>query len=140
MAEQFTVTVTVRGYETDAQGHVNQSVYLQYAEHSRWMILDAAGIRQTDLLAEGVGPVVLETTVKYRRELRAGDAVRISCAFVWGEGKTFRVRHEILGPDGECAAQVDSVGGVMDLEERRLLADPRRPFLKLAARPELMGL
>ncbi|MFC4492800.1 acyl-CoA thioesterase [Streptomyces ovatisporus] len=140
MAEQFSVTVTVRGYETDAQGHVNQSVYLQYAEHSRWMILDAAGIRQADLLAEGVGPVVLETTVKYRRELRAGDEVRISCEFDWDEGKTFRVRHEILGPDGECAARVDSVGGVMDLERRRLVADPRRPFLKLAARPELMGL
>ncbi|MFF3144727.1 thioesterase, partial [Streptomyces sp. NPDC057927] len=31
MTEPFSVPVTVRGYETDTQGHLTQSVYLQYA-------------------------------------------------------------------------------------------------------------
>lgn len=140
MAEEFTVPVTVRGYETDAQGHLNQSVYLQYAEHSRWMMLEAAGVRQAGLLTAGVGPVVLETTVKYRRELRSGDDVEITCLFRWGEGKTFEVVHDIRTSDGGIAAQVTSVGGMLDLERRRLLDDPRRPFLELAAQPEVMGL
>ncbi|MEU7735273.1 thioesterase, partial [Streptomyces griseus] len=30
----FSVDVTVRGYELDTQGHLNQAVYLQYAEHA----------------------------------------------------------------------------------------------------------
>ncbi len=138
--DPFTVPVTVRGYETDAQGHLNQSVYLQYAEHARWTMLEAAGIRQADLLAKGVGPVTLETTVKYRRELRAGDEVEITCVFVWGGRKTFEMEHVVRTPDGKVAAHVTAVGGVVDLERRRLLDDPRKPFLELAARPELMGL
>ena len=35
MAEPYSVPVTVRGYETDVQGHLNQSVYVNYAEHAR---------------------------------------------------------------------------------------------------------
>lgn len=50
MAEPFSVAVTVRGYETDVQGHLNQSVYPQYAEHARWSLLQAAGIGRTDLM------------------------------------------------------------------------------------------
>ncbi|HEV7628644.1 MAG TPA: acyl-CoA thioesterase [Streptomyces sp.] len=138
--EPFTVPVTVRGYETDAQGHLNQGVYLQYAEHARWMMLDAAGLRQSDLLAKGVGPVTLETNIKYRRELRAGDEVEITCAFRRGGRKTFEMEHEIRAPGGRIAAQLTAVGGVVDLERRRLLGDPREPFLELAARPEVMGL
>lgn len=40
----FSVDVTVRGYELDTQGHLNQAVYLQYAEHARWELLRAAGL------------------------------------------------------------------------------------------------
>jgi len=140
MAELFTVAVAVRGYETDTQGHLNQSVYLQYAEHARWMMLEAAGVRQSDLLARRVGPVVLETTVKYRRELRAGDEVGVSCAFLWGEGKTFGVEQYIRLPGGRIAAELTGVAGMLDLDRRRLVADPREPFRELAARPELLGL
>ncbi|MFU0243298.1 acyl-CoA thioesterase, partial [Streptomyces scabiei] len=75
MSEPFSVPVTVRGYETDTQGHLNQSVYLNYAEHARWSMLQAAGIRQADLVARQVGPVALETTIRFRRELLAGDEV-----------------------------------------------------------------
>ncbi|MFF3150593.1 thioesterase, partial [Streptomyces sp. NPDC057927] len=39
MAKPFTVRVTVRVYETDAQGHLNGNVYLQHAEHARWELL-----------------------------------------------------------------------------------------------------
>ncbi|WP_406208881.1 acyl-CoA thioesterase [Kitasatospora sp. NBC_01560] len=136
----FTVPVTVRGYETDTQGHLNQAVYLQYAEHARWEHLRAAGVQQADLLAKGVGPVVLETTVKYRRELRAGDEVGVSCRFVWGSGKTFELVQTITRADGVLAAEVTCVGGFLDLAARRLVADPREPLRALASDPGLLGL
>lgn len=140
MSEPFSVPVTVRGYETDTQGHLNQAVYLNYAEHARWSLLQAAGIRQADLVARGVGPVALETTVRYRRELLAGDEVTVSCAFEWGEGKTFRIRQVIRKADGTVAAEVEGVGGLMDLTARKLVADPRQRFKELAAEPGLFGL
>ncbi|MFF1707375.1 acyl-CoA thioesterase [Streptomyces sp. NPDC058252] len=139
MAEQFSVPVTVRGYETDVQGHLNQSVYLQYAEHARWSLLLAAGISQTELIGKGVGPVALETTIRYIRELRAGDEVEVTCTFVWGEGKSFRVEQTIRKTDGTVSAEISAVGGLLDLERRRLVADPREVFKALASDPEAFG-
>ncbi|MFJ4715479.1 acyl-CoA thioesterase [Streptomyces sp. NPDC088785] len=140
VAEPFSVRVEVRGYETDVQGHLNQAVYLQYAEHARWALLRHTGIDQSDLLARRVGPVVLETNIRYLRELRAGDTVDVECVFEWGEGKTFRVRQAIRKTDGTLSAEITAVGGVLDLERRKLLADPRKAFEELAKDPAPLGL
>ncbi|MFC7817743.1 acyl-CoA thioesterase [Streptomyces sp. NPDC057367] len=140
MSEPFSVPVTVRGYETDTQGHLNQSVYLNYAEHARWSLLEAAGIRQADLVARGVGPVALETTIRFHRELLAGDEMEVTCAFEWGEGKTFRIVQVIRKADGTVAAEIEGVGGLMDLRERRLLPEPGRRFKDLATDPGLFEL
>ena len=139
-AQPFAVPVTVRGYETDTQGHLNQSVYLQYAEHARWSLLQASGIRQSTLVDRRVGPVTVETTIRYRRELRAGDEVEVSCAFVWGEGRTFRIEQTVRKTDGTVAAEVSAVCGLLDLTTRKLLTDPGQTFRELASDPTLLDL
>ncbi|MCK7625686.1 acyl-CoA thioesterase [Streptomyces sp. RS10V-4] len=136
----FAVPVTVRGYETDTQGHLNQSVYLQYAEHARWSALQAAGIPQATLVAGGIGPVTLETTIRYRRELRAGDEVEVSCRFVWSEGKTFTIEQTVRKADGTPAAEISAVCGILDLTARRLVPDPRAALRPLATDPGVLGL
>ncbi|GAA2103922.1 acyl-CoA thioesterase [Actinomadura alba] len=136
----FTVRIAVRGYELDTQGHLNQAVYLQYAEHARWECLRAAGIPGDKLFATGVGPVQLECTVRFKRELRGGDETEVSCEFEWGEGKTFRVLQEIRKLDGTVAAEVIGIAGLLDLRERRLVADPGGRLRALADDPALLGL
>jgi acyl-CoA thioester hydrolase len=113
---------------------------MQYAEHVRWSLVRAGGVRQSDLLDKGVGPVNLETTMRFFRELRAGDEVDVTCVFLWGEGKSFRVESRILLADGTVAAEVNSVGGLMDLKERRLVPDPGEYFRALATDPAILGL
>ncbi|MBO1331308.1 thioesterase family protein [Streptomyces sp. VRA16 Mangrove soil] len=140
MAEPFSVRVEVRGYETDSQGHLNQAVYLQYAEHARWALLRHGGIEQRDLIRRGVGPVVLETNIRYLRELRAGDEVDVECVFEWGEGKTFRVRQALTRADGTLSAELTSVGGMLDLTARKLVPDPREIFEELSSDPAAFGL
>ena len=136
----FSVPVTVRGYELDTQGHLNQAVYMQYAEHARWESLRAAGLPQDKLLATGVGPVALEVTIKFLRELRGGDEVTVSCAFEYTGGKTFRIVQEIRKADGTVAAQIAGVGGLLDLTERRLVPDPGERFRALAEDPSILDL
>ncbi|MFE9168735.1 acyl-CoA thioesterase [Streptomyces kebangsaanensis] len=140
MSEPFSVRVTVRGYETDVQGHLNQAVYLNYAEHARWSLLQAAGISQAGLIARGVGPVALETTIQYRRELLAGDEADVTCAFEWSGGKTFRIRQTIRKADGTVAAEITAVGGLLDLTARKLVAHPDEYFKELTSDPGLFGL
>jgi acyl-CoA thioester hydrolase len=140
MNQPFRVRIAVRGYELDVQGHVNQAVYLQYAEHARWECLRAAGLRPGVLREAGIGPVQLECTIRYLRELRAGDEVDVSCEFVWGERKTFRLEQEYVRPDGTDVAHLTGVAGVIDLHTRRLVADPAERFRSLAASPACLGL
>ncbi|TPQ19516.1 acyl-CoA thioesterase [Streptomyces sporangiiformans] len=140
MTEPFSVRVTVRGYETDIQGHLNQSVYVNYAEHARWSLLRAAGISQAGLIAKGVGPVALEMTIRYRRELLAGDEVEVTCGFEWSKGKTFRIEQTIRKTDGTVAAEITALGGLMDLKERKLVTDPHEYFRALASDPRPFNL
>ncbi|MER6507196.1 acyl-CoA thioesterase [Nonomuraea sp. NPDC001636] len=136
----FSVRIAVRGYELDTQGHLNNVVYHQYGDHARWECLRAAGISIDDLREAGVGPVTLENTIRFHRELRAGDEVEVTCAFEWGTGKTFRIRQEFRGADGEPAAELTGVGGLMDLRARRLLPDPGTHWRALARTPAVLGL
>lgn len=136
----FQVRVAVRNYELDTQGHVNQAVYLQYAEHARWELLRAAGISAEKLLASGVGPVQLEFTMRFKRELRAGDEVDVSCEFVWGERKVFKLEQRFVRADGVVAAELSGVAGMLDLKERRLIANPQEHLRSLATNPAVLNL
>jgi len=140
MSEAFSVRIRVRGYELDTQGHLNWAEYLHYAEHARWELLAAAGITQGGLLATGFGPVVLDVSVKFRRELRGGDEVDVSCAFVFEGLKTFRILQDFKRPDGRVAASLASTSGLLDLRERRLIEDPDKHLRALATNPAVLGL
>jgi acyl-CoA thioester hydrolase len=140
MSEPFRVRITVRGYELDTQGHLNWAEYLHYAEHARWQLLAAAGIGQDILLTSGIGPVVLDTNIKFRRELRGGDEVTVSCAFSWGERRTYQISQDFRRDDGTLAAELTSTVGLLDLRERRLIADPAKHLRSLATAPEILGL
>ncbi|WP_405165255.1 acyl-CoA thioesterase [Nocardia sp. NBC_01499] len=136
----FSVPILVRGYELDTQGHLNQAVYLQYGEHARWELLRAAGLAQDKLIASGVGPVVLETTIKYLRELRGGDEIEVTVEYTGEKGKTFGFRHEVRKLDGTVSAEISVTAGLLDLTARKLVAAPGERFAALAERPDLLGL
>ena len=138
--EPFQVRLAVRGYELDPRGHVNQAVYLQYTEHARWEHLRAAGISHDTLHESGVGPVALEQTVRYFAELRGGDEIDVTSEFQWGTGKTFDFQHQIQRPDGTRVAEVIGVGGLLDLNARRLIPSPGERFRHLATDPVILNL
>ncbi|MFD9910287.1 acyl-CoA thioesterase [Streptomyces sp. NPDC059063] len=140
MDSQFSVRVQTRGYELDRQGHLNQAVYLQYAEHARWQFLHAAGLTPDVLGAAGIGPVLLKATVRFQRELRAGDEVDVGCAVSGGQGKLVELLQPFHTPDGVPVARIEGVIGLLDLATRRLLPEPRALLRKLAAQPDVLGL
>ncbi|MFJ4655648.1 acyl-CoA thioesterase [Nocardia sp. NPDC088792] len=138
--EPFRIRVDVRVSDLDQQLHVTGAAYQQYADHSRFECVRAAGVSVDDLLRDGFGPVNLETVIKYQRELRAGDWVDVSCAWVWGAGKTYRVEHAFTRPDGELSATISYVSGLMDLRARKLVPDPAREWAIRAKDPTLLNL
>ena len=63
---------TVRGYEMDSFGHVNNAVYLNYFEQARWDILRSLDL--FDYFAQnGLILVVAEASIRYSREAKVFD-------------------------------------------------------------------
>jgi acyl-CoA thioester hydrolase len=140
MTAPFATRLDVRLYDLDAQGHLSGAAYLQYANHAFWACARAAGVDIDRMLASGIGPVNLETTIRYRRELRGGDGVDVTCELHFDSSKRYDVAHQFLTPDGELAAEVVGTYGLLDLSERHLVPDPKARWRQLAARPEVLGL
>jgi acyl-CoA thioester hydrolase len=141
MPEPFAVRVQARGYETDSNGHVAGTVLLQYGLHARWECLRAAGVDQHRLLELGYGPVSLEERIRFHREVRAGDELEVTCAFVWGEGKTFRVVQEVrCAASADLVGEITNVGGLLDLGRRAMVEDPAAVWRLVASAPGLLGL
>ncbi|MQA11193.1 MAG: thioesterase [Pseudonocardiaceae bacterium] len=125
----FSVRIAVRTYELDSLGHVNQAVYHSYAEVARTELFRAAGCRMDWLAERKIGPVLLESTITFRRELRADDEVDVSADVKFGAGKTFRMDSTITKVDGSTSAEITCTIGLMDLRERKLVTDPREAFV-----------
>ena len=66
------LTITVRGYELDSFGHVNNAVYLNYCEQARWDILRSLGLFEY-FARHSVILVVTEADIRYIKEARVFD-------------------------------------------------------------------
>ena len=129
----FSVGLQVRSYEVDRLGHLNQAVYASYAEHARVELLRAAGVALAGPVRLGI--VVLESRIRYLRELLVGDQVDVSCAMVFGAGKTFAMDSTFTRADGVVAAEAACTMGLMDLDVRRLVGEPEKRLTELATDP-----
>lgn len=65
--------MSVRDYELDFQGVVNNSNYQHYLEHARHEFLKTRGGSMSALHDAGVDPMVSKITIEYKTPLRGGD-------------------------------------------------------------------
>jgi acyl-CoA thioester hydrolase len=70
----FSIPMEVRDYECDLQGIVNNSVYLNYFEHTRHSFLKSIALDFHRLHTEGLDAVVRRVEIDYRRSLTGMDA------------------------------------------------------------------
>ena len=73
-----TCSVSVRSYECDAYGHVNNAVYLHYLEYARHEYLKDRGITFAELRVSGLGLVVAKVSIEYRRPALTDDQLTIT--------------------------------------------------------------
>jgi len=73
----FEIEFTVRDYECDMAGIVNNSVYLNYLEHARHEFIKTIGLDFKELLNSGIIAVVAHADLSYKTSLRSGDSFTI---------------------------------------------------------------
>ncbi|OLT46578.1 thioesterase [Saccharomonospora sp. CUA-673] len=120
----FSIQTKVRTYELDPNGHVNHAVYHQYGEIARTELAVAAGVME-GMLKQGIGIVMLESHIRFRRELHFGDEVTVTCTARFEEDKkVFWMDNVITKLDGTVSAEIESTLGLMDLDKRKLVPGP----------------
>jgi len=90
--ENFSVDFKVRDYECDMQGVVNNSVYMNYLEHTRHEFLLSKGIDFAELARNKINLVVIRAELDYKASLVGGDEFFVDVEFV----QSSRVRFDFL--------------------------------------------
>lgn len=84
----FELEMKVRDYEVDYQGIVNNSVYLNYMEHTRHEFCEQAGLSFADMHSRGIDPVLRQAQIDYVSPLRSGERFA-SCLWIERRGPRF---------------------------------------------------
>jgi acyl-CoA thioester hydrolase len=77
---KITYDLPIYPFHIDFMGHVNNTVYVQWMEIGRCLLLDKLGMSVAQIAEQGFGPVLVETTITYKKSLYLGDTVQ---ATIW---------------------------------------------------------
>ena len=113
--------IRVRYEETDAQGHVHHSNYLNYFEVARAEMLRQSGCSYRELEESGVVLVVVKATLEYRRGAKYDDLLTVQVKLAKAKGA--RIVHQyriVCGEELVCSgettvASIDREGNVQRL-------------------------
>jgi acyl-CoA thioester hydrolase len=110
----------------DSNAHMANTAYLDLAANVRVTYLAAAGFSLDSFARNQFGPVIRGEELEYFRELRMMDRVRVSLLLsgLSEDASRFRFRNEFWREDGTLAAQVNSLGGWIDLRSRQPMVPP----------------
>ena len=74
---EFSIELSVRDYELDAQGIVNNSVYQNYLEHARHEFLHHHGVDFVAFAEQNILLVVKTIELNFKDSLRARDQFKV---------------------------------------------------------------
>lgn len=121
MAYVHEKTILISEAHLDSFGHLNHARYLELLEQARWDLLTERNFGIDVIRRTKIGPVVLEVTVKYMRELGPREAIVIRTELVSYEGKVGTLRQQMLKADGGVACEATITFGLFDMERRKLI-------------------
>jgi acyl-CoA thioester hydrolase len=80
--EKFSIELSVRDYELDVQGIVNNSVYQNYLEHARHEFLHFHGIDFVDFAQNNILLVVKSIEMNFKNSLVSRDKFKIEVSAI----------------------------------------------------------
>lgn len=106
----------------DTFGHVNNATYLDLFEAARWDWITGHGFGLDRIRELQQGPTVLEVALRFRREIKNRERIRIRTWLESYEGKVCVVVQEMQNFASELCCEGRFVCGLFDLRARRLIA------------------
>ena len=130
--KKFTQKLKVRSYELDAQGHVNNSVYLSYLEYARVATMEQLGILYQDYLRKGKYVAIAEVRLKYLYPATLGDELEITLQVIQAKRTSLTFKQEIFNTKtGKKILDAELVAVFINREEKPvpIYEDFRKAFL-----------
>ena len=112
--------------DMDFNQHMANAAYLDYAANTRMLFLDSVGFTAATFAERGLGPVILEDRLVYRREIRMLETFTVDyqATASTADGRRFKLRNRFTSAAQGLCATVDSIGLWFDLVARRPIIPP----------------
>lgn len=116
----------IRWNDLDANRHLANKSYLEFAAHTRMSYLTELGFDQRTLAKYGIGPVIFYEHIYYFKEVFANKPIRVSLELTGlsKDGMFFEFKHNYYDESGKNFAHYEMMGAWMDLETRKLTPLP----------------
>jgi YbgC/YbaW family acyl-CoA thioester hydrolase len=123
--EKFEYEVLIRESHIDSFGHVNNAHYLSLFEEARWEIISPRGFSVREIQAHGLGPVVLEVSLRFAKEVQLRQKIRIRSEVIAGQNvdrsMTLKVIQTMVNEKDETCCTGVFTFALFDLRARRIV-------------------
>lgn len=115
----FKLNFSVRDYECDLQGIVNNAVYQNYLEHARHEFLKSKGIDFATFTEKGINLVVVRIELDYKHPLKSGNEFVVGLNFQKESPLRFAFYQDIYRlPDEKLVLQGKVIGTALNAKGR----------------------
>ncbi len=118
----FEYEVLIREMHLDSFGHVNNAAYVMLYEEARWDFITKNGFGLDYVIEHQVGPVILDLKVRFKRELKNRETIKITSRTVEIVSPKIMVLEQLmLKSDGKVASEASFTVGFFDMKARKLI-------------------
>lgn len=131
MSATYQLQMSVRDYECDMQGVVNNAVYQNYLEHARHEFLKLHGLDFAVLTRAGINLVVTRAELDYRASLTSGDQFTVSTSLEQQSRLRFAFRQAITR-DSDNKLMLDAliIGTGVNAQGKPYLPEQLLPLMR----------
>ncbi len=122
--------LVIKEHHLDTFGHVNNAVYLQLFEEARWEFITNRGYGLKEVVKFQKGPVILEANIKFLKELKLRETVKITFETLPPKGRIIQIKQQMIKSNGDVSSELIVTIGFFDLQQRKLIA-PSTEWLKV---------
>lgn len=119
--KHFEYTTQILEQHLDTFGHVNNAKYLELYEEARWDFISKNNYGLKEILEIKKGPIVLEVSCKFKREIVNRETILIKTHTAEWKGKIGKITQVMIKEDGGIASEAIFTIGFMDFKLRKLI-------------------
>ncbi len=118
----FEYELMIKEAHLDSFGHVNNAAYVMLYEEARWDFITKNGVGLDYIQTNQVGPIILDLSVRFKRELKNRETIIIKSQTVEViSSKIIILEQQMINPQGKVASEGKFTIGFFDLKERKLI-------------------